>query len=355
MEDKDMELLKQLYSIHSPSGGEKKMRKFIKNWVRRNVPDAEIHAEYGNLYIVRGEAESYPCIVAHTDQVQKKHSKDFRCYMSDGKVYGFSVEDMEMQGLGADDKNGIWVALKCLEKYPVMKCAFFCGEEVGCVGSSDADMAWFKDCRWVVQCDRKNGGDLITDASFVELCSKEFAERLLGAGFGYKETQGMMTDVMTLKEQGLGVSCVNMSCGYYRPHTDGEYTKIAELENCLAFVQWIVENVTDVYEHRYEKRYGGSKGFGDYDDWYGYGYGGYWGTEKSGKDDDDDLWYGYDESKEIMSDDELAEYAADCMWNYPDMTEDDIVYDLRYMSGRNASDVRRVVKAVIAANSKFVA
>lgn len=334
-----MELLRQLYAIHSPSGGEKKMRKFIKNWVRRNVPDATYVADHGNLYVTRGDAESYPCIVAHTDQVQHKHSKDFRTYISDGKVYGFSVDDMEMQGLGADDKNGIWVALKCLEKYPVMKVALFCGEEIGCVGSGDADMNFFKDCRWVVQCDRKNGSDLITDASFVELCSREFAERLLDAGFGYKETQGMMTDVMTLKEQGLAVSCVNMSCGYYRPHTDGEYTVLAELENCKAFVEWIVENVTEVYEHRYDPRYCGSEGFGDYDDyWYhGYGYG-----------------YGKKGPKEwdfpMMTDDEVAQDAANMMWNYPDMTDDDIVYELDSYSGRSKKSLKQIVAAVRAAN-----
>ena len=35
---KIMELLKKLYSIHSMSGHEDAMRKFIKNYVRENVP-----------------------------------------------------------------------------------------------------------------------------------------------------------------------------------------------------------------------------------------------------------------------------------------------------------------------------
>ena len=322
-----MELLKQLYSIHSPSGGEKKMRKFIKSWIRRNVPDAVLTADHGNIYVMRGIAQTYPCVVAHIDQVQKKHSKDFRCYMSDGKVYGFSVDDMEMQGLGADDKNGIWVALKCLQKYPVMKCAFFHGEEVGCVGSQDAQMNFFDDCRWVVQCDRRNGSDLITEASFVDLCSKEFVEALQPERFGYKETSGMMTDVMTLKENGLKVSCVNMSCGYYRPHTDGEYTKIEELKNCLSFVQWIVENVTEVYEHRFDARYYGGAGWGDYEDWYGYGY-------KS---------KGY---YSAMTDDEVAEYVASELWNYPCITDEEIIMDLEYLSGRKKSELQKIIEAV---------
>ena len=35
-----MKLLKQLYAIHSPSGNEKKMRKFLKEWIKNNVPGA---------------------------------------------------------------------------------------------------------------------------------------------------------------------------------------------------------------------------------------------------------------------------------------------------------------------------
>lgn len=331
-----MELLKQLYSIHSPSGGEKKMRKFIKGWIRRNVPDAVMTVDHGNVYVMRGIADTYPCVVAHIDQVQHKHSKDFRCYVSDGKVYGFSVDAMEMQGLGADDKNGIWVALKCLQRYDVMKCAFFVGEETGCVGSGNADMRFFTDCRWVVECDRRNGGDLITEASWVELCSKEFVDALQPERFGYKETTGLMTDVMTLKEQGLGVSCVNMSCGYYRPHTDGEYTVLDELKNCFAFVRWIVENVTEVYEHRWDVRYGGGEAFGDYD--YGYGYGGY-GSYGG--------YYG-----DVMTDDEIADYVAKEMWEYPMTKDEDIVADLLFYSGRKKDDIVKIVAAVRAANSK---
>ena len=68
-----MDLLKQLYKIHSPSGSEKKLRKFLKDWIRRNVPDARYEVDnIGNLYVKKGEAETYPCLVAHMDQVQKR-------------------------------------------------------------------------------------------------------------------------------------------------------------------------------------------------------------------------------------------------------------------------------------------
>lgn len=316
-----MELLYELYKVFSPSRKEKKMRKFIKDYIRRNIKDATYTVDKaGNLYVVKGDAQTYPCIVAHMDQVQDKHSKDFKVFGYKGKIFGFSGDNCRMEGPGCDDKNGIWVAMKCLQKYDVMKCAFFVGEEIGCVGSSEADMSFFKDCRWVIQCDRKNGGDLITNASGTELCSKEFVRAIHPDRFGYKETMGLMTDVMELKESGLNVSCVNMSCGYYRPHTDEEYTEQDELENCLAFVEWIVENVRDVYPHKYEGKWssyykGGKLG------WYG------WSDledmdSATGKDTGSSS-YGYEW-------DEAYEYCMDMIQQYPMISDEELDEQLRY-------------------------
>ena len=70
--------------------------------------------------------------------------------------------------------------------------------------------------------------------------------------FGYKETDGLMTDIEQLKEQGLNVSCVNLSCGYYEPHTDNEYTDKKDLLNCLRFIEHIISNCKKTYRHKAE-------------------------------------------------------------------------------------------------------
>lgn len=257
-----MELLKQLYKIHSPSGSEKKLRKFIKDWIRRNVPDAHFEVDnIGNLYVVKGESDTYPCIVAHMDQVQKEHSHDFQVVETKDILFGFSLKNVELQGLGADDKNGIWIALKCLKKYDIMKSAFFVGEEIGCIGSSKCDMSFFTDCRYVLQCDRRGGNDLIPNVGgWTELCSKEFLEAIGYEAFGFKTTTGMMTDVEALKNRGLAVSSLNISVAYYRPHTDEEFTVKSELRNTLAFVEHIIETCLDVYPHEEEMGYYGKMG-----------------------------------------------------------------------------------------------
>ena len=52
-----------------------------------------------------------------------------------------------------------------------------------------------------------------------------------------------------MKERGLPVCALNISCGYYQPHTDQEFTIKSELQNCLAFVCHIIEKCKKKYPH----------------------------------------------------------------------------------------------------------
>lgn len=259
-----MELLKQLYAIHAPSGRERNIRKFIKRYISDNIQNTDVcFDKLGNIYITKGTSETYPCIVAHLDQVQKMHSKDFRAVETQDIIFGYSSSNRRQEGLGADDKNGIWIALKSLIKNEILKVALFVGEEVGCVGSSAADLSFFNDCRFVIEPDRRGYNDLITEISWISLCSEKFLSDSLFEQFGYKRTEGLMTDIEILRERGLAISCVNLSCGYYEPHSDTEFTVKKDLLNCLDFVQHIIEQCTEVYTHEfqeipYDRYYGGS-------------------------------------------------------------------------------------------------
>lgn len=257
MKELDFELLKKLYCIHSKSGSEKKMRRFIKRWISDNVPAAVVTQDNtGNLYITKGDAEDYPCLCAHMDQVQDFHPKDFVCIENDDVIMGYSPKMRKQCGLGADDKNGIFVALSCLQKYDILKCAFFVGEEIGCVGSSVADVEFFNDCRFCAQIDRRGNDDMVTTITS-RMCSEEFYKAADPETWGYKESYGLMTDVEALRENGVKVSCINMSCGYYEPHTDREFTSKQDLEKCYTFVCHLIEDCTAVYpfEECTDKKY----------------------------------------------------------------------------------------------------
>ncbi len=245
------ELLKDLYCIHSKSGSEKRIRRFIKKWLKANVPEAVvIQDNIGNLYITKGVAVNYPCLCAHMDQVQDFHPSDFTCVETDEVIFGYSPKMRKQCGLGADDKNGIFLALSALMEYPVLKCAFFIGEEIGCIGSSAADIGFFIDCRFCAQIDRRGSSDMVTEISG-PLCSDGFIKAADCESWGYRESGGMMTDVEALAEAGVSVSCINLSCGYYNPHTDCEFTHKPDLEKCWAFVCHLIEDCTAVYPFEY--------------------------------------------------------------------------------------------------------
>ena len=267
-----MELLKQLYRIYSPSGKERAMRRFIIKEVKK-VPGTRIEkAPSGNLYVTKGNAPDYPCIVAHMDQVQGTRSTDFMPVETKEVIFGYSPKHRRQENLGADDKNGIWIALKCLKQYPVLKLAFFVSEETGCIGSGNARMDFFTDCRFVIEPDRRGYKDIIPLIGWTVLCSDEFLKATGYRDFGYEETEGMLTDVLELKEKGLAVSCINLSCGYYEPHTPHEFTVKKDLLNCLDLVRHIIGHCTGTYPHTHECTGGFGRypdGFSLYEDEYG--------------------------------------------------------------------------------------
>lgn len=235
-----MERLITLYNIASPSGKEKSMLRYLKTELKC-MGIACRQDRQGNLYAVKGRAKTYPCIVAHVDEVHRHRTGTYGAHVvADAMVIGYDHRRKCMTGIGADDKNGIWLCLKCLEDFMVMKCVFFIGEETGCTGSREADMAFFSDCRFVLQCDRRGNSDFVTRIHGTELCAREFVGCVNLPKYGYKPAEGATTDVYVLKRRGLPVSCANISCGYYEPHTDREYTILEDLYKCYRLVRHII-------------------------------------------------------------------------------------------------------------------
>ena len=247
------DLLTKLYAIHSPSGNEWEMICFVRQWVADQVPEASLRMDsWGNLYITKGEAgEGYPTLACHLDQVQTLHSDDFEVREEEGKLYGWSEKNQQREGLGADDKNGIYVCLRCLKDCPRLKVFMAVGEEKGCIGSNRADMAFFADSLYVIEPDRRGGEEPSVVLRGIPCASEGFVEALQLEANGYILGEGMTSDILALTLNGVDVSCINLPAGYHNPHKDDEYTVVEELEHCLAFVRHTVENLREKFPHYY--------------------------------------------------------------------------------------------------------
>ena len=261
-------LLEKLYYIQSPSNHEENMRNFIIESIKKIDGIKYSTDSIGNLFVVKGNlknGEYYPCVVAHMDTVfdiikQEDLHIDKRISDSDKRLIGGykGIDVFDNCGLGADDKNGVYIAIKMLNEKKVIKGAFFVGEERGCIGSSKASLDFFKDCGYLLQGDRRNGGDLIVKYGGGRTCSEEFSKKIAKVAklFGYKEEEGLFTDVMILASRGINISVINYSVGYYNPHSPDEYTDLDELYNAKKFTYNIIDILgKNKYSHKYASTY----------------------------------------------------------------------------------------------------
>ena len=238
-------LLTELYKICAKSGGEGQ----IKEFVRSSLSDLSLEIvedEMGNLFITKGVADTYACVTAHLDEV---HLPCERTIVVDAdKVYAVD-ENNNQVGCGADDKNGIWVAINLLHECPVLKVALFVEEEkvgeiAGCRGSRACDLSFFDNVRYVLACDRKADNEVVyIGKDNTQLCEKDFIPEKILSEFNYKMVEGGKTDVVELKMRGLQIPVCNISCGYYNAHTSEEYTIFSQLKQCLRFVKTIIERM----------------------------------------------------------------------------------------------------------------
>lgn len=244
-----LERLKNVMSVQSVSRDTKRMNKFILTELK-NIKGVTYYESKGNIYATKGESKYYPCIVSHTDTVHDI-IKDFRVVVVDDKMIALNYSNGKRVGIGGDDKVGIFLALELMRDLDVCKVAFFKDEEIGCVGSSAADMNFFNDVGYMFQADRRGNRDFICDIYGVELYSIEFLDKIVDNLLDFKkeEEYGALTDVYQLVLNGYTGSVANISCGYYLPHTDDEYIVISEVYQTIDFVKECIKSLgNEFYE-----------------------------------------------------------------------------------------------------------
>lgn len=199
----------------------------------------------GNVLVTKGKTNLYPCVTSHMDTIHKIVD-NFKIYTDvDDKDLLFAMSNKKRVGVGGDDKCGVFACLYLLKVIPHLKVVFFSGEEVGCRGSGSIDKRFFSDCQYLIQLDRQGKRDFIQTYWGNKTVSHEFASEigLIKKKYRYKNCIGTVTDVMKLWNNKVGISCINLSCGYYKPHTAYEYISIKDLWNSVKFTEAIVNGM----------------------------------------------------------------------------------------------------------------
>ena len=197
----------------------------------------------GNVIVTKGKAKTYPCVVSHMDTVHDFVSNfDVYTDIDDNDIL-FALSNKKIRvGVGGDDKCGVFACLYLLKVIPDIKVVFFSREENGCKGSTGIDKTFFKDCRYLIQLDRRDNRDFIQTYWTNKTVSHDFSSEIgiVKKKYKYKNATGTVTDVMKLWNNSVGISCINLSCGYHQPHTAHEYVSISNLWHSVKFTEEII-------------------------------------------------------------------------------------------------------------------
>lgn len=236
--------LLDLLMVQTNSENEKLMVLHLDKELKRLKLTYQIDAA-GNIIVVKGKAKTYPCVVSHMDTVHD-FVPNFKIYhdIKDEDIL-FAMSNKRRVGIGGDDKCGVFASLYLLKVIPQIKIVFFSREEIGRKGSKTINKAFFADCRYLIQLDRKGKMDFIQTVYGRKTVSHEFSSEIgiIKKKYKYKNTTGTITDVMELWDDKVGVSCINLSCGYFLPHTNYENISINSLWHSIKFVENIINTM----------------------------------------------------------------------------------------------------------------
>lgn len=282
MPKKELVLLKDLYKLRSYSGSEEPMRELIRRKLNElNVPFTEqdgniLGLNYPNKPLLNAHMDmvntgwGYEDVSSSPDLFKIDNKACIRLYRKEESKVKLNTTVASMSywdrwreqsrsslpsynketqvSLGADDKNGIWVILSLLAERLEFNFAFFHGEEIGCVGSKKAmsnpviGLFIERNCPYAITIDRRNSGDIIGWGQKYCITLDDRLETFSNKhGFNYVCASGLSSDAGPISQ---ACEAVNISCGYYEPHTYREYTNLNELWNTRMFVKKILEEFT---------------------------------------------------------------------------------------------------------------
>jgi len=258
MNDLKLNRLKEVLSIPTHSGEEELMISYLEKVLTEKGYD-HYKDVIGNIYVTKGDAEFYPCFVSHTDTVHYvNHNMKVVELEENGKkiLTGIDTTTMTPSGIGGDDKCGVYLCLEMLDKLDSIKAAFFVSEEVGCIGSRQADPKFFKNVGYAIQYDSPKGNSMSMSLMGKNLFGKKtvFGEKVSPLILEHGITDWARhpyTDIWPLMEK-FGFSCLNLAAGYYNYHTSTEYVIVDDVTNAFELGLKLHETLGEKFYERPE-------------------------------------------------------------------------------------------------------
>lgn len=267
----DVHELYEVMQVPSCSRYEFRMAAYIVLWARKNNVDYKFDKK-GNIYLTKGkleEGEFYPCVTSHMDTVQDKakpyalagaelplRTRRVKSTTSDEVRHEIFIDG---QGIGADDKLGVYISLQLVKHFDKIKAAFFVEEEIGMQGSKELKKDFFDDVAYVVGWDSP---DLIRAAykcAGVQMFTAKFFNEKLGPvvkRWGFKPSDfnsEPFTDVCQIREK-TDIMCMNFGNGGYNAHMATEYLVVEHVDHALGMGMDIIQSIGNKEQFKFPKK-----------------------------------------------------------------------------------------------------
>lgn len=204
------------------------LKKVMVSFLKKHYPKVVETADY-----VYCEGGIPIALAAHLDTVFDKPPHEI--FYDRQKDVIFSP-----QGLGADDRAGIFAILRIVQSGLRPHIILTTDEEKGCIGASvlGAIECPFADLRYIIELDRRGSDDCV----FYDCDNRKFVDYV--ESFGFIEAYGSFTDICCICEY-WEVAGVNLSVGYRDEHS---YTEVLFVKQLLATIEKVKKmlTVTDI-------------------------------------------------------------------------------------------------------------
>ena len=264
LKNDDFHLLKTLVKAN-----QKTLIKGLQKSVKKLYNKNQITATPDYIYC-RGDLPVL--LVAHCDTVFKAPPQDIYYDRQQGVIWS-------PQGLGADDRAGVYGILKILQMGFKPSILFTTDEEVGGIGARyfitqfpTPDIEY----RYIIELDRQGE----CDAVFYECNNQDFVKYI--ESFGFIEDWGTFSDISVICPS-WGIAGVNLSIGYLGEHSKEEILKVHPMVKTIEKVCLMLQYSQNAPEFEYIPR--DYSKYGELYDKYAKAYGWY-----SFDPDEDDLF-----------------------------------------------------------------
>lgn len=215
LSNQDYRLFERLVSL-TQKGLHQAMAQYLKEKYEKVIVTKDYIVAIGDIPIA---------LVAHMDTVFKNPVADLYYDQRKGVLWS-------PQGLGADDRAGIFAILKIIQSGLRPAIIFTTDEEKGGLGATALGS---RDCpipnlKYMIQLDRHGTNDCV----FYECFNEDFYDYV--ESFGFCEAYGSFSDISFLMPQ-WNICGVNLSVGYEDEHSEVETLHIAPLYDTISKVQ----------------------------------------------------------------------------------------------------------------------